>query len=65
MLHLLTPQNILPQDHEQAVLVARIWTDGLGPTLVRVREDHIYDLSHLAATSAQLLEMAEDRKSVV
>ena len=59
MLHLLTPQNILPQDHEQAVLVARIWTDGLGPTLVRVREDHIYDLSHLAATSAQLLEMAD------
>ena len=56
---LLTPHNILPHDHDQAVLIARIWTEGLGPTLVRVREDHIYDISHLAATSTDLLEMAD------
>ena len=56
---LLNPKNILPLDHDRAVLIGRIWTKDLGPTLVRVREDHIYDISHLAATSTQLLEMAD------
>ena len=59
MLDHLHVENILPQEHEQAVLVGRIWTEGLGPTLVRVCADHIYDISHLAPTSAQLLEMAD------
>ena len=59
MHHLLTPQNILPLDHEQAVLIGRIWTEGLGPTLVRVTQDHLYDISGLAPTSSQLLEMAD------
>ncbi len=59
MLDRLNVENILPQEHEQAVLVGRIWTEGLGPTLVRVCADHIYDISHLAPTSAQLLEMAD------
>ena len=59
MLNQLNVENILPQEHEQAVLVGRIWTEGLGPTLVRVCADHIYDISHLAPTSAQLLEMVD------
>ena len=59
MLDHLKVENILPQEHEQAVLVGRIWTEGLGPTLVRVCADHIYDISHLAPTSAQLLEMVD------
>jgi fumarylacetoacetate (FAA) hydrolase family protein len=57
MQNLLTPQNILPIDHAQAVLVGRIWIDGLGPMLVRVCEDHIYDISRVAPTSTQLLEL--------
>ena len=56
---LLTPALVLPRDHEVALLVGRIWTEGLGPTLVRVTERHLYDLSGIAATSTQLLEMAD------
>ena len=59
MHELLQTKNILPLDHERAVLVGRIWTEGLGPTLVRVTEDHVYDISGLAPTSSQLLDMAD------
>ncbi len=56
---LLVPAKVLPLDHEAAVLVGRIWTEGLGPTLVRVCADHIYDISGIAPTSTQLLEMVD------
>jgi fumarylacetoacetate (FAA) hydrolase family protein len=56
---LLTPQAILPEDHERAVLIGRIWRHGEGPTLVRVTEDYLYDLSMLAPTCARLLEMVD------
>lgn len=59
MQNLLNPKNILPRDHQQAVLIGRVWVEGLGPTLVRVCEDHIYDISRLAPTCTQLLEMAD------
>ena len=49
----------LPNDHERAVLIGRVWIEGSGPVLVRVREDGLYDLSHIAATATQLLEMAD------
>lgn len=49
----------LPADHDRAVLIARAWVPGTGPVLVRVREDGLYDLSHIAATASQLLEMAD------
>ena len=48
--------NCLPEDHERAVLVGRIFMAALeGPVLVRVQADGIYDLSAVAATSSQLL----------
>ena len=50
---------MLPADHERAVLIGRLWIEGTGPVLVRVREDGLYDLSHIAATASQLLEMAD------
>jgi len=50
---------VLPSDHERAVLIGRAWVEGTGPVLVRVREDGLYDLSHIAATASQLLEMAD------
>jgi len=60
MIHsLLTPQQVLPHDHERAILVGRIWTEGTGPTLVRVCTDHVYDISGLAPTSTALLEMVD------
>ncbi|MBC7706824.1 MAG: fumarylacetoacetate hydrolase family protein [Rhodoferax sp.] len=64
MQNLLTPQNILPQDHAQAVLIGRIWVDGLGPTLVRVCQDHIYDISGVAPTCTQLLELDDPAAAV-
>ncbi len=64
MRDLLLPGPVLPLDHEQALMVGRIWTEGVGPTLVRVRQDHIYDISGIAATSTQLLELADPAGTV-
>lgn len=61
---LLTPAAILPEDHAQALLVGRIWTEGLGPTLVRVTESRLYDLSGIAATSSGLLELPDPAGAV-
>jgi len=52
----LTVPLCLPEDHEHAVLVGRVFMAPLeGPVLVRVQADGIYDLSAVAATSSQLL----------
>jgi len=61
---LLTPSHILPEDPAQALLIGRIWTEGLGPTLVRVTESHLYDLSGIAATSSHLLELPDPAGAV-
>lgn len=54
----------LPADHDRAVLIGRVWIEGTGPVLVRVREEGLYDLSHIAATASQLLEMADPAGTV-
>jgi fumarylacetoacetate (FAA) hydrolase family protein len=46
----------LPRDADDALLVARVWQGGLGPVLVRVTREGVFDLSALAPTMAQLLE---------
>ena len=56
---LLTPETVLPLDIDDAVLIGRIWTAGLGPTLVRVCRDRLFDLSPVAATCAQLLDLPD------
>ncbi len=58
------PEIILPQDHERAVLIGRIWADGVGPTLVRVTAEYVFDISGIAATSTALLEMVDPSGSV-
>lgn len=52
-----TTQAHLPEDHHQAILIGRIWQPGTGPVLVKVQADGVYDLTSLAATSSQLLEL--------
>lgn len=49
----------LPQDVAQALLVGRVWLEGVGPVVVLVRADGVYDLSSLAGTASQLLELPD------
>ncbi|CAN5673092.1 fumarylacetoacetate hydrolase family protein [soil metagenome] len=53
----LSPATSLPHDAERATLIGRIWQPGIGPTLVAVHEGGLHDLSHLAATTSDLLEV--------
>lgn len=54
-----TSQAHLPEDHHQAILIGRIWLPGTGPVLVKVQADGVYDLTPIAATSSQLLELEQ------
>jgi fumarylacetoacetate (FAA) hydrolase family protein len=48
----------LPEDADSAILIGRVWTPAVrGPTLVQVKPDGVYDLSPIAATVSQLLEL--------
>jgi len=54
----LTSTRCLPADHEQALLVGRVWQPEVaGPSVVRVTEDGVFDLSALAPTISELLEL--------
>jgi fumarylacetoacetate (FAA) hydrolase family protein len=54
----------LPADAQQAALVGRVWVQGLGPVVVRVQPDGIHDLSGLAATVSELLELPDPAAAV-
>ena len=54
----------LPSDHSQACLIGRLWQPGLGPTLVSIHAGQVFDLSALAATSSQLLELPQTASQV-
>jgi len=47
----------LPLDHSQAILIGRIWVPGEGPYLVKVNATETTDLSGLALTSSDLMEL--------
>ena len=49
----------LPVDSAQALLIARVWMPGAGPTLVAVTEAAVHDLSTLAATCSDLLDLPD------
>ncbi len=52
----LTVPLSLPDDHEHAVLVGRVFMAALeGPVVVLVRSDGVYDLSQVAATASELI----------
>jgi fumarylacetoacetate (FAA) hydrolase family protein len=56
----LTPAACLPQDYADALLVGRALVPSLGgPVPVQVRADGVYDLSSLAPTMSDLLEIAD------
>jgi fumarylacetoacetate (FAA) hydrolase family protein len=53
----LRSETSLPEDHKDAVLVARAWIPSVGPTPVLIQGSDVLDLSGVAATSSQLLDM--------
>jgi len=50
-------KETLPIDAAEAVLIGRIWVPGEGPYLVKVGEQELTDLSAIAITSADLMEL--------
>jgi fumarylacetoacetate (FAA) hydrolase family protein len=50
-------QAAMPADASQATLVGRAWVAGSGAVLVQLRPDGVYDLSGLAPTCSELLEL--------
>jgi fumarylacetoacetate (FAA) hydrolase family protein len=60
----LTAKDCLPRDAERATLVGRLWQPDLGPTLVAYRDGGLYDLSALAPTASELLELAQPAGAV-
>jgi fumarylacetoacetate (FAA) hydrolase family protein len=60
----LHPASALPEDHDQATLVGRVWVEGSGAVLVAIREDGIFDLSQLAPTCSALLELPAPARAV-
>lgn len=57
----LSPPDILPEDAAQGLLVGRLWTEGAlaGPRPVLLRDGQLLDLSALAPTSSDLLELSD------
>lgn len=60
----LTPALALPADAADALLVGRAWIEGRGPVVVRVTPEAVLDLSALAPTMSDLLDL-EDVASAV
>ena len=51
--------NALPHDAAQATLIGRLWQPGTGPLLVHITPDEVFDLSELAVTCSDLLELPD------
>jgi fumarylacetoacetate (FAA) hydrolase family protein len=62
----LTASDILPEDGCTGALVGRLWVEGaaLGPHTVLVQDDGLYDLSALAPTMSDLLDLPDPAAQV-
>jgi fumarylacetoacetate (FAA) hydrolase family protein len=56
---LLRPETALPADAQAALLVGRAQVPGLGPVPVQVTPDGVHELSALAPTCSELLELGD------
>ena len=60
----LSLSSFLPLDAPDALLVGRVWVEGTGPVLVLIDATDVLDLSSLAATASQLLELPDLAQAV-
>ena len=62
---LLTSARCLPADHKDALLIGRVWQPDLaGPSVVRVTGEGVFDVSALAPTISELLELPDAAAAV-
>jgi fumarylacetoacetate (FAA) hydrolase family protein len=64
MKNLLSSSATLPTDSAKALLIGRLWLPDTGPVLVLVSPRGVLDLSSVAATASQLLELPDAAKRV-
>ena len=60
----LSLSTALPLDAPDALLIGRVWVDGSGPVLALIDATSVFDLSSVAATSSQLLELPDVARRV-
>ena len=60
----LTLRSTLPMDAPQALLIGRVWVEGSGPVLALVSAEEVFDLSSVAPTASQLLELHDVARAV-
>lgn len=64
MLNHLSSAICLPLDAASATLVGRVWMNDVGPVLVCIKPDGVYDLSSAAVTMSDLLEQDDPAAAV-
>ncbi|NML84542.1 fumarylacetoacetate hydrolase family protein [Polaromonas sp.] len=57
-------RSTLPMDAPQALLIGRVWVEGSGPVLALVSAEEVFDLSSVAPTASQLLELHDVAQAV-
>jgi fumarylacetoacetate (FAA) hydrolase family protein len=50
-------ESLLPADAREATLIGRVWQPGVGPVVVAVRGSDLVDITSLAPTTSELLEL--------
>lgn len=56
--------SVFPNDYRRATLIGRVWVEGTGAVLVHVRDDGIYDISQIAPTCSDLLQLPDPARVV-
>jgi fumarylacetoacetate (FAA) hydrolase family protein len=56
--------TLLPQDAHQALLIGRLWMPDIGAVVCAITPDDVFDLSQLAPSCSQLLELSEAAQQI-